>query len=312
MVDDLYNRIVRYDLSGLISGSLPKFIAQPLEELRPLGLATVDSSMIFKLKGDRFVKLNDQYSPTQTIDLHQGKTTDGWQITSAFQFTPANGDIITFSDLKGPGPQDWKSAFLRVPLEKPGEAVELADFSVKDTNFRNFYKLGFPYVASLGSTAYTVMMQDEVAIYANDKGSGHLEPTNIALPDKLRKRATITYFLDPASFIPAMQDVEKSNMPVGLYGWEGSLYMLAREFQQGSTQWSLLKIDPKPNGRGVISTAIIPSQANHLMAVPGPQHWAFIEKGPVESFDHQEVRSALFVPSGFIRDLSSGVLCQDQ
>jgi len=312
MVDNLFDRILRYDLSGRPHGGLPDFVGRPLDDLGPLGAANGGSSLLVKLNGDRFVRLGADYGPQEQVDLHRDAVRDGWKVTSAFQFAPANGDVITFSDLQGPGPSDWKSAFVRVPLADPG-AFEVLEptFDVHNSEMRNFYKLGYPYVTSLGSTAYVLLMDADVGLYRNSKASGNLEPLDVALPAGLSKRPKLgTYFGSAVTFADTMKGVEGATMPAGIYGWKGSLYMLARRPGMEGTNWSLLKINPLGGENAVIANAMLQTHANHLIAVPGPKRWAFIEKGPVESFDRQDVRSVFFVPSPLIGNLQSGVLCQ--
>lgn len=312
MVDSVFNKIVRYDLSGRIRRGLPEFISKPLHELQPRSAAAGDSSLVVKLNGDRFVRLDEYYNPREQLDLHRQAINDDWQVTSAFQYAPANGDLITFSDIKGPGPRDWKSAFLRIPLDRPTEFQTLKEFHVDEANVRNFYKLENPYITSLGSTAYVVLMEEEVKLLRNTKGSGELEPTGIILPEQLRERPEIPYFSGAASYADTMIGVEKARMIAGLYGWSNSLYVLGREPGEEGTRWTLLQIDPEGGENAIRSTAVLPTHTNHLLAVPGPKQWAFIEKGPVESFDRQEVRSAFFVPATMIQNLRSGALCRDQ
>ena len=54
----------------------------------------------------------------------------------------------------------------------------------------------------------------------------------------------------------------------------------------------------------MIYTAEIPSSANHLTMVPGPNDWAFIEKGEVKGLGQQEIVSMRLISSRIIENPS--------
>jgi hypothetical protein len=105
-----------------------------------------------------------------------------------------------------------------------------------------------------------------------------------------------------------METIERSKMPVGLYGWEGFLFVLTREpAQGGGTRWMIHKIDPRKDA--VVGSSQIPTRANHLTVVPGPKKWAFLEKGRVQDWGRQRNDRVLFVPASRLRGSLSPSLC---
>lgn len=69
--------------------------------------------------------------------------------------------------------------------------------------------------------------------------------------------------------VQVMAGVEWSKIPVGLYEWQGYLYMLTREPQGQGTSWRIFKIDPRREE--IIGSTLLQTQANHLTVIPGPE-----------------------------------------
>jgi hypothetical protein len=100
--------------------------------------------------------------------------------------------------------------------------------------------------------------------------------------------------------VPALfETVERCHMAAGLYGWNGRLFVLARRPGAASdeTVWSLTRIDPQRDE--VVGTLELPTAAAHLTVIPGPRHWAILEKGPVRGFGQQDISTLLLIPNAW-------------
>jgi hypothetical protein len=117
------------------------------------------------------------------------------------------------------------------------------------------------------------------------------------LPSQIDFSPQLPSFESPDDLPLIMKMVEASTMPTGLYGWEHSLYLLWRKPEGAKTLWFLTRIYPNKQPR----TVSIKTSANHLTVVPGPNAWAFVEKGRVRSWGEQNIDSILLVPAERIR-----------
>lgn len=221
-----------------------------------------------------------------------------------YLWAPVETDLLAYASIKEvfPNrPESWRDGFVRVPVQNPRQFRPLVARNREAS--RIFYRLGHPLISSLGDTGYLLLLDSgSPDLYRNRKGSEELESMN-ALDEfyKNGKRATplLPSFIRPEDLPAVMRAVERSSMPVGLYGWGGSLYTLFRSPSSGGTKWVMVKIDPEADR--IVSSFDIPTRANHLTVVPGPKEWAFIEKGPVRGHKDQDVNSVLFVTASRIQ-----------
>jgi hypothetical protein len=318
VVDTLYNKALRYSKAGRSTGTLPEAVESMLARLYPLRIRSENSSFVMELANARFMRLDHNYQPQETLDLQDSVRADGLVATYLFQWAPVARDLLGYGDYKPTDRRDYHSGVLRIPFEEPSrfEVLDLP-FSEEDRVTRNLYRLGFPLFSSLGSTGVVVGMFEYPKIYLHEKEEdedGKVQYRLRALdafPKVIEKRPVLAHdFLNPSDFPLVMADVEKAAMPTGIFGWRDFLYVLHRRPKDGSTVWSLSKIDPVRDR--LLGTSTLHTSANHLTAVPGEKEWAFLEKGPVEAFGKQSVRSVLLVPSEGIEDLGNGKeLCSE-
>jgi hypothetical protein len=314
VVDTLYNKALRYSKAGRTTGSLPDAVESMLERLYPLRIRSENSSFILQLANSRFMRLDHDYRPQEMVDLRRDtRRPDGWYATYLFQWAPAGKDLLGYGDYEYQESADQyveRSGILRIPLGMPA-SFEVLDIplSAQDDSTRVLYRLGYPYFSSLGSDGVVLAMYENPRIYLDKEGGGIVSLE--AFPDEIRERPRIEQRFDlPADFPLVMREVEQKALPAGIFGWKDFLYLLHRRPQNGGTLWSLTKIDPREDR--IVGTSTLNTSANHLTAVPGEKEWAFLEKGPVEAFGKQNVRSVLLVPSETIEHLDDGnQLCSD-
>lgn len=68
---------------------------------------------------------------------------------------------------------------------------------------------------------------------------------------------------------------EASSYPAGLYGAEGSLYVLMRDATGDAVVWDLHRIDPKLDA--VVGKLRLPTNAPHVALLPGRRYWVLQE-----------------------------------
>ncbi len=93
---------------------------------------------------------------------------------------------------------------------------------------------------------------------------------------------------------------EAASMAAGLYGQGDRLYLLTRRPAGGATAWSLHRIDATRDT--LEATIALPTTAPHLVVVPGPREWAFVEQEVnVDTNRGKRSRRILFIPARELR-----------
>jgi hypothetical protein len=317
VVDILHNQILRYSPLGESLGTLPDIAERTVEKFFPQVLKTQEGSdTVLELASGRIVTLDpDGFGIRTTHDIFAEAIDGRWGIRSLFLWHPAGQDLVSVSDLKDLTKPDedktaWKRAFVRIPLADPASFSSLHHPEAEDLNISNqereFYRLGNPYLAALGGTGYMLRMTDPVRIYENTAGSAILQGlAGYTYGSRLPDLPPFSTFADIPAVLGA---VEESSMPVGLYGWNGRLFVVTRIAGQPQARWQVTSIDPST---GIVhGTATIPLAAAHVTIVPGPKQWAFLEKSHAYGPGDQLTKSVYFVPSArFARDLPAN-LCE--
>ena len=299
IVDALNNEVLRFSKAGRPQGAISAVTGGDAGRFLPSVVKTRGDRLFLELANGRMVTLNQDGTTIGKKSILTDAVRGGQKVESMFLWdvTESGSDLVTFSDIQGP-PGEWASGFLRIPLKDPAGFQVLHRLPITDAS-RTFYRLGYSYITSLGETAFVLLMEEgRLGIYKNEKGSPDLVPLK-AFPVGFSSPPSLPRFMRRENFAPVMNATERSSMPTGLYGWENSLYVLSRVPDGASSRWSLSKIDPWADQ--LLWTRILPSRANHLTVVPGPEKWAFVEKGPVLGLGQQDTERLLFIPASRIR-----------
>ena len=189
-------------------------------------------------------------------------------------------------------------------LDAPQQIIPFDQDSIQ----RLYYFTGIQYLASAGDKAYFLIPSDIPSIFEVRLDLDH-KPTI----EELRLPLLGTYsteLLDSALIGGDAKEVframELSHIPSGIFAWDNRVYLLERwpNQKKGTTEWSLRSIDF--TNRTVGGQMVLPTTAAHLVVIPGTEHWAFIEKGPVVELGTQSVNGMLMIPSDAIQELGSG------
>lgn len=309
LVDSLEAQVVRYSAAGDFLGMLPEATRDFNRAYVPNAIVRTESGFALSFEGRPDLMVLDQAYRVLGKKSLRARHSDKNFVDGTFQWALSKGnDLVTCSDFQQN--DRWQSGILRIPDKNPAQfQVFLA------SNFRNaewlFCRLGFPYIANLGDTAYVYLLNEQPGIYAIGHGAA-AEPKFLAqLDKKLRLRPSLPSFSTPYEFAHTMQAVEIATMVTGLFAWENSLYLVHREPVGPSleeTRWSLYKVDPTTGA--VLASTVLPTTTNHIVVIPGPKSWLVVEKGPVVDFlGQQKVKSFLIVPAELLRGDTSSKLC---
>lgn len=339
--------VMAYSKSGQLVPSELEFVAKTTPGYAPVAAqssaGTTDgeeSVEYLKMLPDRFLKVVDGRAvddfsvkewAVQPPLSFQGSYETG-QIDRPHLWAQIGDDLVIFADVGFParrgGDLEWLAGFLRIPAKTPPEdAAPLPFLTGTDAEgpddwtwqtrerLHIWSRMAFPTIAGVGTTAYVLVMEDTPALYKNEAGSSSLE--RVELVDlTLDGPPDVHYALGFLDELPNMMErVESASVVVGMYAWEGDLYLLQRE-PTGTwrTRWSLVRLDldVSDEGQATARKAAVmplPTVANHLIVAPGDPWWAVVEKGPYLAGDRQHIPSAVFIPSRAVR--GQGSLCGD-
>jgi hypothetical protein len=301
-VDAAANEIIRYGDDGRALGTVNGLERQALGALRPSQIARTRDGMVLKLTEGRLVFLDRNRAVREQRDLFGESQGERGRIAAIRQWALAGDEVVLCGDVEKPG-EVWGFGYVRAPLDdlEAFRFVDGAEFSGPDDPAELFCRLGYPQIATLGDTAYFLVMEETPRIFA--VGAGDEAPRRLPATD-LPPRPDLPGLVTPQDFPTVFAAVERSRMVAGLLASEDRLYALVREPRVGGTRWSLHEIDPATGEE--LGSAEVPSTANHLLVVPGERYWAFVEKGTVRDIGVQKVTGVLRVPAGHVENMSRG------
>lgn len=286
-----------YDVTRVREGAKSGGAAQILVELAGGKLMEVDRSSMPRRRPEMVqagLKGSDQKDKLTLAMLRD------WIVT-------ADGkDVVGYADLSlgdaDFGPAMWRNGFVRFSLQSPKEfrAVGVTPFP---GDVRVSMDLTYPLMASIGSTAYIAQVGDgrnQMSLWQFGPEDAELQEMK-AFPAYLKNKPSpvlpsVIHWEDLPGLMKAAED---ATMPAGLYAWDNALFLLWRTAAQGQRRWFLSRIDPAtdPASSRVLWTVQVPGSVHHMMVIPGPQEWAFLEKGPMVAPGHQVTHHIRFVKS---------------
>ncbi|HEV7667772.1 MAG TPA: hypothetical protein VGS22_04560 [Thermoanaerobaculia bacterium] len=300
LVDHHNQAILRYNDSGRAFG--PLSIGERLTSFRPSMLKSYGDGFVLEMAAGRYALFDKNFAPLQTRDALREAGRVNPTLLSFFLWDVAGEDLIAFSDFsEGPSNVE-RTGFVRLPIRSAEPISILNAYSPKDP-IRNFNRLGHPYITSIGTTAYFLEMTSPPRLIRSRGRTREWAPLNVTFPGG---SPNLPEFWNRTDIPAVMEAVSKSSMPVGLYRSGKSLIVLSRQKDPGrsTTTWLLTRINPEREQ--VLWTKRIDLSAEHVVAVPGPINWAFVEKGSVEAMGVQKSRSILFVPTSRIDNEAGG------
>ncbi len=183
------------------------------------------------------------------------------------------------------------------------ELIETSEEMPLDSKAGTLYTTLSPEVALAGGVPYALRF-GEPSYLLNVRAHQRLK----AFPKGFDRLPTLPSVTGPDSDIPRDRILQKTAMPVALYGSGSFLFVLIhRPANEGMAIWELHRIDPV---KDLISGAVIlPTSVPEIVLAPGKESWAILEKGPLTASGKQEARRLLLVPSAAIEKGSGRISC---
>jgi hypothetical protein len=299
LADTVWRGLRRYSIDGKLKPEMLGPLSRNWADLYPVKVENGENGfVVVQLEGNRFIELDRNYRFLRSVDALSLVGPNGATLEKIYDWSLAGRDIVAFADVKTPNKlgDRWSCGIVRFHLEQSSRFKFLKSLSTDDVS-RKFHRMGYAYLAAIGGTAYVILMEPSVHLLKNEEAQGNLKELVSLSADSnwLRKVSVLPNFIQPGDYAPLMRAVEDSTLPAGIYSWEGDLYLLSRSPLGVGTKWLLSKIDPVKEQ--ILGTVEIPSHANHLFVVPGPQYWAFVEKGPALGLKDQAVQGVLTIKS---------------
>ena len=283
-------------------GSLERRLRRPgsgdLEFIRP-GPIRSYSEGLFLQDGDlRVLTLDGGGEPIGAADFGERLFPGKQEVRALFDWTSDGTWIYSFSDvLQADG--SWRSGWYRFTAAGEPRLELLREVPIEGFE-RLFYTLGHPYATVNGRSAYLLVMDAQPFLL--EVGAARQRRLQ-SFPTGFGKRPSIPRLRSVEEAPLVFAAVERAAMPAGLHAHDGELYVLTRRpGEGGTTVWELTGIDPVTDR--VVSRVRLPTAARHLTAAPGPEWWAFAEKGGMDSPGEQQVHGLLFVPADWIAGTS--------
>lgn len=164
------------------------------------------------------------------------------------------------------------------------------------THFSAYLSYSLRTLASAGDSLYYLYFDG--APILRDVTAG--EP--VALPEPLRGELPSLLELDlhqgPERTSLLFSRVRQLRLPVGIWGWRGSLYLLSWRQGEGGLEWELWR----RHGDGWRGPWKVPLEAPDLVVAPGPEAWAFVIKGERTDPGKQEVSAIQTIPAARIEE----------
>jgi hypothetical protein len=163
---------------------------------------------------------------------------------------------------------------------------------------RNFYLLGMPFVATVGSRGYFLVMADEPFIVEALPGPSKTATIEWNIPAEVAgKRPALPEKRGISSAPGLFKALEHASVPSGIYGWKDGLYILSRKPKDaGLSAWSIKEVKPGENKQMKVSSSWgLGVSANHITLVPGNDRWAVVAKGEVVNLGDQKLLSILLL-----------------
>ena len=216
------------------------------------------------------------------------------------------GEVLTGNEVAGFGTfrksdQSWGFGVLRVRLS-PLELIESFDELSLSSKEGTLYTSLAPEAALANGAPYVLRFGEPSAI-VNVRTRQRLK----SFPPGFERLPTLPQATGPDSEAPRAQVLEKSTMPVALYGYGAYLYVLTRRPDgDGKTVWQLHRIDPARDA--LTGSVTLPTSAAQVVLAPGKDFWALLEKGGLASAQ-QEGRSLRLIPAAAVEKGNGQIPC---
>ena len=223
VVDPLANRVRLISQEGTVRPLSGPTFGQSGTDFLPAELErTKDGFALTMVDGDTLF-LDEKLEVRKKATLSTLSTKGGVGVRTLYQWTVADGTVVGYGSVGVQGKSDkYRLGIFRAPIAATNRAQLLLSFENGD-----YYVLGHDYFTNLGRNAYFMLASKEPAIYEVSE-RGALRKLN-SFPPAFRSLPEIkSKMTGPKSAEGLFAEIETLAMPVGLYGYNDKLYLLAR------------------------------------------------------------------------------------
>jgi hypothetical protein len=185
----------------------------------------------------------------------------------------ARGQILAYAFLARQGEGKNRRRLIRLGPGDPPDLEILEDLEEEDLA-RNLQPLARPMLAQAGKGVFFLRLGARPHIL-------QIEPQRRRLtefPSGFNDPPAIPISGNRQEDMARWQAVERSSLPVGLFGWGGDLFLLTRRPSgEGRTLWELSRLNATEDR--ILASIRLPSEAENLLLIPGPKYWIGLERG---------------------------------
>jgi hypothetical protein len=318
LIDAFKSRIVDYLIDPRSGTATPQELAADLRDQKPLRIQAggpEGPKLFIEFQGNRFHAVDDKMNLDPREEKISGASVQGRgvEVGSLLDWQIAAGDVVAYASfVRAKTPEEWKDldnwsvGFLRYPYGQQWNLEIYRHMKFPDPG-EVFYRLGYPMLGAVGRDVYALGVEDSFPVlYRFRKDQKPVRMVN-ALPKEIadRRLPALPNLMVSSDYPQVMKTVEESLMPAGLYGWQGSLFLLYRVPEPQGTRWMIAKI----SGNQADEPVQLPTRANHVTLIPGPENWAVLEKGPIHALGTQELKGVRLIPSKRFEGTLQSRLC---
>jgi tetratricopeptide (TPR) repeat protein len=298
VVDVLRNALLRYGIDGRLRSATENFAGNGTQKRLPKRVRTSAAGLLVLELGANhtLVWLDQDGEPVRETELVNRQGQEG-KLAGVLDWTIVGEDtiLVVGNILHSDG--TWVSALIRTSFaSKSFEVVK--KWSAEDPS-GVYYRLGQPYLATLGEKAYFLEIGEMLTLYEVSATAKVSSLRRIAsVPGGITRIAKqgLARFQTPTGAADLYSLIEGLDVPAGLYAEDGLLFLLRRpdSVNSGDHSWRLEEIEPRLGA--LRRTITLPVSAHHLTVIPGAAQWALIQRGIVERIGKQSISSAVFIP----------------
>jgi hypothetical protein len=292
--DTLAGRLLRYEKDGRFLGAEgPQKTA--FGEYRPTRILTTRTGFLVQSRAYEWFEFDSQFKLLRHLD-------PGLPLRFAMVDGVLSGDeLFGFATFRKPN-DTWSFGLQRVKLS-PLQLIQTLEEIPLDSRAGILYTTLLPEVAVAGGNPYALRF-DEPSYLLNARTNRRLK----AFPKGFDRLPVFPSISGPDATIPREKVMERSTMPVALYGSGTYLFVLTRRpASDGKTIWELHRVDPVKDV--VTGSVVLPTSAPDLTLAPGSELWAILEKGTLTAPTTREMKSLLLVPAAAIEKGNGKIPC---
>jgi hypothetical protein len=287
-------RLLRYGKDGHFLGVVGAQKAA-FGEYRPTEILTTREGFLVRSRAYEWFELDSQFK----VLHHLGP--DGPLGLAMIEEVVSRNEIFGFGSVRKSS-NTWAFGLQHAKLS-PLELIETLEELQLDTKAGTLYTTLTPEVALAGGNPYALRF-DEPSYLLNIRTHQRLK----TFPKGFDHLPTLPPVTGPDSSVPRDRILQKTSMPVALYGSGAYLFVLTRRpASDGKKVWELHRIDPVKDM--VTGSMILPTSAPDLTLAPGSEFWAILEKGPLTASSTREMKTLLLVPAAAIEKGNGQISC---